>query len=191
MTTRKGRTLDYRNNFKANGKGSEEYDVVQYYGDETFLKIDAFENQKNILQAKISSLEWRNQALVISGIVIFIFSLGLLTFSVIQQLKIQETVALLTSLQKSQNGFEVRLDAEPEASLSVEEFVSEISLLGGDGKTYGNLFLYGNPVCDDPPWNDAAATVACKMLGFNNVKFVQDILSKSQTFIVGNRNIQV
>ena len=169
MTTRKGRTLDNRNNFKANGKGSEEYDVVQYYGDETFLKIDAFENQKNILQARISSLEWRNKALVISGIVIFIFSLGLLTFSVIQQLKIQETVALLTSLKKTQIGFEVRLDAEPETSLSVEEFVSEISLLGGDGKTYGNLFLYGNPVCDDSPWNDAAATVACKMLGFHKV----------------------
>ena len=62
MTTRKGRTLDYRNNQKVNGKGSEEYDLVQYYGDETFLKIDTFENQRNILQARISGLEWRNKA---------------------------------------------------------------------------------------------------------------------------------
>ena len=169
MTTKKGRTLDYRNNQKVNGKGSEEYDLVQYYGDETFLKIDTFENQRNILQARISGLEWRNKAFLISGIVLAIFSLGLLILSIIQQLKIQETVALVTSLQRLQYGIEVRLDSEPKGKgPTVEEFVSEISLLGGDGKTYGNLFVYGNPVCDDG-WNSNAATVACKMLGFDKV----------------------
>ena len=78
MTTRKGQNIELRNG-------------IYYYGDEPFLKIDSFENEKNILQARISGLEWRNKALTISVMVLLISSLGHLAFSVFHQLEIDNT----------------------------------------------------------------------------------------------------
>ena len=80
MPTRNGQALDNRHNLRANGNGSEEYEV-NYYGDETFLKIDVYENEKNTLQAKISGLERRIKVLVVSVIVLLILLIGTLIFS--------------------------------------------------------------------------------------------------------------
>ena len=110
MTSRKGQNVELRNNQKANGKGSPEEYEINYYGDETFLKIDSFENEKNILQARISVLEWRIKAMGISGIVLLIFSLGILAFSFFHQLEIDETGRQISSLWRSENRIQRGLD---------------------------------------------------------------------------------
>ena len=158
MTNRKGGTIDYRSNFpnkKPTGDGDYE---ISYYGDENFLKSSAFENEKNILQSRICDLEWRNKLLIGAMTVLMILSFAALVFCVILYLNIAKYQERLSELQRSQN---------------VEEFVSDITLalVGGDGRTYGNLFVDGSPVCDDPGWDNNAATVACKMLGFKRVTF--------------------
>ena len=46
-----------------------------------------------------------------------------------------------------------------------------VELVGGN-HTHGNAFFRGKPICDDKNWNDYAATVFCKMLGFSKVWFI-------------------
>ena len=67
--------MDHKSNHKAKGNVYQEYDnEINYYGDETFLKIASFEQEKNQLESRISLLEgmnkvleWRNKAVIISG----------------------------------------------------------------------------------------------------------------------------
>ena len=185
MTPRKGETIDYRGHYlKPKGKGSEEDYELNYYGDETFLKSCAFENEKDILQSRISELEWRFKLLVVSGIVLMIISIAAIAFSIVHHLKIEQNIQHLSELQRSQNRMEVRISDELHQSLSVEEFVSEITLVGGDGRTYGNLFVYGSPVCDDL-WNNNSATVACRMLGFKKVTVQILVLLKLKSLFKG------
>ena len=47
----------------------------------------------------------------------------------------------------------------------------DVSLVGGNGNNTGNVYVtnkegYHGPVCDDQGWNNNAATVVCKELGF-------------------------
>ena len=182
MTTRKGRTLDYRNNQKVNGKGSEEYDMVQYYGDETFLKIDAFENQRNILQARISGLEWRNKVLVISVIVLLILFVGSFAFSIFHQLNIGKCLDKLSELEEDQNRILTKVEAlsnyqdeEPTRLTALAKSLqksadTKIILKGGDWYSKGNVFWNGKPVCDDG-WNSTSKQqeVVCRSLGFETV----------------------
>ena len=170
MTTRKDRTLDNRHKLKANGKGSDEYEV-NYYGDETFLKIDAFQNEKNNLEARISGLEWRNKALVISVLVLLIFSLGIFTLFIIHQQRIdsvdsesvEEHLHLGKRLEILENGLG---DLEKRKT-------SDIALKGGDFWSSGNVFINGGPVCDDH-WTSNEAMVVCKSLGFRMVRVTKE-----------------
>ena len=183
MTTKKGRTLDRRNSLKTNGKkGSEDYEV-NYYGDETFLKIDAFENEKNILQANISGLEWRNKALVISVIVLFILFVGTLTFSIIHQLQIGKFLEKIYELEGDQHRILTKMEAhnnhqEEELTTRLGALAkslhnsvdTKIVLKGGDWYSEGNVFWNGKPVCDDG-WNSTSKqpNVVCRSLGFETV----------------------
>lgn len=165
MTTRKDRTLDNRRNLKANGKGSEEYEV-NYYGDETFLKIDAFQNEKNNLEARISGLEWRNKALIISVVVLLIFSLVIfaLCLSTIHKQKMNSADS--GSVEDNLN---MRLGILETGLGDLEKRkTSDITLKGGDFWSYGNVFINGGPVCDDH-WTSNEAMVVCKSLGFRMV----------------------
>ena len=168
MTTRKDRTLDNRYNLKANGKGSEEYDV-NYYGDETFLKINAFENEKNNLEARISGLEWRNKALVISVIVLLIFSVGIFTLSIIHQQRI-DSGSVEDKLVSVEDKLGKRLGILENGVGDLEKRkTSDITLKGGDFWSNGNVFINGGPVCDDH-WTSKEAMVVCKSLGFRMVR---------------------
>lgn len=174
MTTRKDRTLDHRYNLKGNGKGSEEYDV-NYYGDENFLKIDAFENDKNKLQAKISELEWRNKALIIFGVIqiLFLFATIACTigFSIVMHQNIE-------NIQQNVENIQVRFEDELSLQNSFESDFEKLEkrvkanlvLRGGDSWSYGNVFINGGPVCDDD-WavNNNNAKVVCTSLGFRQV----------------------
>ena len=164
---------DNRHNFKANnGKGQEEYEV-NYYGDETFLKIDVFENEKNILEAKIIGLRWRNRALIVSGIIQILLLFASIAFSVVLHLNIED-------LQNSQSGIKLRFDEENSVQNSfnsdIEKFEKRMQanlvLRGGDSWSYGNVFINGGPVCDDY-WavNNNNAKVVCTSLGFRQVLF--------------------
>eukprot|EP00397_Hematodinium_sp_SG-2012_P038167 GEMP01041482.1.p1 GENE.GEMP01041482.1~~GEMP01041482.1.p1 ORF type:complete len:235 (+),score=25.39 GEMP01041482.1:50-706(+) len=50
-----------------------------------------------------------------------------------------------------------------------------LSLIGGNSKSEGNVHVDGLPVCDDG-WNDHAALVVCKMLGYTRGISVTDSL---------------
>merc|ERR1712110_1173739 len=97
-TTRKGGTKNYKNNHQANGNTSEDYDV-HYYGDDNFLKTDAYEKEKNIFESRINELEWKNQALgwknkvLTISVIAFLLSLfiGILTISIINEFKLEQT----------------------------------------------------------------------------------------------------
>ena len=52
MTTRKGGTKDYQ----------DDYDR-RYYGDDNFLKTSSYEKEKNVTELRIGELEWRNKSL--------------------------------------------------------------------------------------------------------------------------------
>ena len=178
MTTRKGQALGNKHNLKANGKGSEEYEV-NYYGDETFLRIDAFENEKNNLEAKISGLEWKNTALIILGVVQFFLLIATIAFSIVLHQNVE-------NLQNSQSGIKVRFEDEPslqnkdELSLQnsfksdfeklEKRMKANLVLRGGDSWSNGNVFINGGPVCDDE-WavNNNNAKVVCTSLGFRQV----------------------
>ena len=109
MTTRKGGTKNYKSNHQANGNTSEDYDV-HYYGDDNFLKTDAYEKEKNIFESRINELEWKNQALgwknkvLTISVIAFLLSLfiGILTISIIYELKLEQTREQLSDLQKEQ-----------------------------------------------------------------------------------------
>ena len=187
MTTKKGRTLDSRKSLKVNSKqGSEEYEV-NYYGDETFMKIDAFENEKNILLANISGLEWRNKALVISVIVLFILFVGTLTFSIIHQLQIGKCLENISELEGDQHMLLKKVEALNDRIRQIEDLKltarlgalakslhnsvdTNIVLKGGDWYSEGNVFWNGKPVCDDG-WNSTSKqpNVVCRSLGFETV----------------------
>lgn len=172
MPTRKGQTKDNRYNPKANGKGQEEYEV-NYYGDETFLKIDVFENEKNIIEAKIGGLKWRNKVLVISVIVLSIFALGNFTLSIIHQLKMDfgstEFEDELHTIHNVEENLGQRLGRLENGLGDLEKRkTSNITLKGGDLWSYGNVYINGGPVCDDH-WTSNEAMVVCKSLGFRLV----------------------
>ena len=109
MTTRKGGTKNYKSNHQANGNTSEDYDV-HYYGDDNFLKTDAYEKEKNIFESRINELEWKNQALgkkmkvltVSVMVFLLILFIGILTISIIYELKLEQTREQLSDLQKEQ-----------------------------------------------------------------------------------------
>ena len=92
MTTRKrGGARDHKSNREA--KGNEEYDYNTYYGDENYLRISLFENEKQQLESRISILESRNKAveckntaLIVSIIVLLIVTLTIMTILIIHQL---------------------------------------------------------------------------------------------------------
>ena len=96
MTTRKrGGARDYKSNREA--KGNEEYDYNTYYGDENYLRISFFENEKQQLESRISNLESRNKAvecrntaLVVSIIVLLIATLTIMTIAIVHQLNIEQ-----------------------------------------------------------------------------------------------------
>jgi len=57
-------------------------------------------------------------------------------------------------------------------SYQKRERETSIRLLGGNGNNTGNVYVtnsegYHGPVCDDDDWNDNAATIVCKELGFS------------------------
>ncbi len=170
MPTGNGRALG---NLRANGNGSEEYEV-NYYGDETFLKIDVFENEKNTLQAKISGLERRIKVLVISVIVLLIFSLGIFTLFIIHQLKMDsgstEFKDELHTIHNVEENLGQRLGILENGLGDLEKRkTSDITLKGGDLWSYGNVYINGGPVCDDH-WASNEAMVVCKSLGFRLVR---------------------
>ena len=96
MTTRKkGGARDHKSNREA--KGNEEYDYNTYYGDENYLRISFFENEKQQLESRISILESRNKAveckntvLVVSIIVLLIATLTIMTIAIVHQLNIEQ-----------------------------------------------------------------------------------------------------
>ena len=110
MTTRKGRTKNYNNNHQANRNTSQDSDV-HYYGDDNFLKTSAYEEEKNIFESRIDELEWRNQALKLKikvftvSVLVFLLILfiGILTISIIYELKLEQTREQLSDLQKANN----------------------------------------------------------------------------------------
>ena len=112
MTTRKGRTKNYNNNHQANRNTSQDSEV-HYYGDDNFLKTSAYESEKNIFESRIDELEWKNQALkwkikvltVTVSVIVFLLILfiGILTISIIYELKIEQTREQLSDLQKENN----------------------------------------------------------------------------------------
>ena len=49
---------------------------------------------------------------------------------------------------------------------------ASLSLRGnGSNSTQGNVYLFGQPICDNHYWNDSEATVSCRMLGYEKVIF--------------------
>ena len=96
MTTRKrGGARDYKSNREA--KGNEEYDYNAYYGDENYLRISLFENEKQQLESRISILESgnkavesKNTALVVSIIVLLLATLTIMTIVIVHQLNIEQ-----------------------------------------------------------------------------------------------------
>ena len=52
---------------------------------------DDLESKFSELESKIVALEWKNKALAVSALVIFICSLGTLIFCVIQQLSVENS----------------------------------------------------------------------------------------------------
>ena len=112
MPTRKGRTKNYNNNHQANRNTSQDSDV-HYYGDDNFLKTSAYEEEKNIFESRIDELEWKNQALkwkikvltVTVSVIVFLLILfiGILTISIIYELKLEQTREQLSDLQKANN----------------------------------------------------------------------------------------
>ena len=192
MPTRSSQALDNRHNLRANGNGSEEYEV-NYYGDETFLKIDVYENEKNTLQAKISGLERRIKVLVVSVIVLLILLIGTLIFSTIQQINIGKSLQKLSELENTQYRIQTKVETlsnyqenEPkkitELSKSLQKSAeTKIVLKGGDWYSKGNVFWNGKPVCDDG-WNSTTtqAQVVCRSLGFKTVNIFHNLCGKTK-----------
>ena len=53
--------------------------------------------------------------------------------------------------------------------------LEDVCLIGGTSR-YGNVYVKGKPVCDDD-WNNDAANVVCKNLGYN----------RSQSFTIASK----
>ena len=77
MPSRKGETI----NHKTNRPGSQDYEA-QYYGDDDTLKISAFEEEKKLLNIRISDLKCQNTCLLVIVIVILFLSIVLMTFCI-------------------------------------------------------------------------------------------------------------
>ena len=96
MPTRKGGTTDYKSHQKSKGNVSQDYDI-NYYGNDDFLKISSYENEKNFVEARISelerrnnALERRNKALVVSVIILMILSFGTLIITFLHKENIED-----------------------------------------------------------------------------------------------------
>jgi len=64
-------------------------------------------------------------------------------------------------------------DTNLQGNSTVPLFRSEIRLDGGSRPGEGNVFVNGEPVCDDS-WDDVDARVACRMLGYSNGRATQN-----------------
>ena len=98
MPSKKVENYDLR----TNKPGSKVYDV-RSHGDKDNLKVAEFEEEKNILNARINGLQCRNTVLIVSVIVILFLSLVPLVLSVINQLKYSEQEVQIQSLKREVN----------------------------------------------------------------------------------------
>ena len=80
MPSRKGGTIGHGENKP--GSMRQDYDV-RYYGDEDFVKASVFDEEKKILNTRISHLHCRITCLVVFVIVLLFLSLVLMTLSLI------------------------------------------------------------------------------------------------------------
>lgn len=84
------------------GSMRQDYDV-RYYGDEDFVKASVFEEEKKILNTRISHLHCRITLLVVFVIVLLFISLVLLTLSIINLQNNSKHEMQIASLRKKLN----------------------------------------------------------------------------------------
>ena len=100
MPSRKGGTIGHGE--KKPGSMRQDYDV-RYYGDEDFVKASVFEEEKKILNTRISHLHCRITLLVVFVIVLLFISLVLLTLSIINFQNTSKHEMQIASLRKKLN----------------------------------------------------------------------------------------
>ena len=100
MPSRKGGTIGHGENKP--GSMRQDYDV-RYYGDEDFVKASVFDEEKKILNTRISHLHCRNTCLVVFVIVLLFLSLVLLTLSLINLQNNSKHEMQIASLRKKLN----------------------------------------------------------------------------------------
>ena len=156
------------------------YDI-EYYSNENFVSSVDHETLKNQTQARFGILQ--NKIIyTISGLV-FCF-VGLLGFSIYIMVSQNNKIELIKLKlgTKSDENLQISIqnltklfrdDIEEESEKVRSRFESWFAIVGGDGKTKGNLYFAQYPICDDE-WNDISANVACRMMGFQHVCFVSN-----------------
>ena len=100
MPSRKAETMGHGENKP--GSMRQDYDV-RYYGDEDFVKASVFEEEKKILNTRISHLHCRITLLVVFVIVLLFISLVLLTLSIINFQNTSKHEMQIASLRKKLN----------------------------------------------------------------------------------------
>ena len=165
---------------KQNFERDDGYDL-EYATTEDFVSLADHKTLKNQMQARFGILQ--NKIIyTISGLV-FCF-VGLLGFSIYIMVSQNNEIELIKlklgsksdeNLQISIQNFTklFRDDIEEESEKVRSWFESWFAIVGGDGKTKGNLYFAQYPICDDE-WNDISANVACRMMGFQHVCFVSN-----------------
>ena len=160
---------------KQNFERDDGYDL-EYATTEDFVSLDDHKTLKNQMQARFGILQ--NKIIyTISGLV-FCF-VGLLGFSIYIMVSQNNEIKFMKSKlsTKSDENLQIsvqnltklfRDDIEEESEKVRSWFESWFAIVGGDGKTKGNLYFAQYPICDDE-WNDISANVACRMMGFERV----------------------
>ena len=100
MPSRKGGTIGHGENKP--GSMRQDYDV-RYYGDEDFVRASVFDEEKKILNTRISHLHCRITCLVVFVIVLLFLSLVLLTVSLINLQNNSKHEMQIASLRKKLN----------------------------------------------------------------------------------------